>query len=93
MFEQLDLVITAGDEEAARKFLVDHFKEFSPNTQEEITFAFFTRAVNDQTTEIANISDTQKQSGYALRLLLGVQKELENETRIQELQGQLKPKS
>ena len=47
IFEDLLVLIKAGDQEKTENFLVEHFKEFPEEMQREIVFTFLGEAADD----------------------------------------------
>lgn len=56
LYNSFIALIESGDEDAAKKFLIDHLNDFPEETRKEIAFAFFVEAVNKE----AVISEAQK---------------------------------
>jgi hypothetical protein len=46
---QLEKLIEVGDEKAVRAFVIEHIKEFPEETRNQIIFAFFTEAMENDT--------------------------------------------
>ncbi|PIR83767.1 hypothetical protein COU18_03795 [Candidatus Kaiserbacteria bacterium CG10_big_fil_rev_8_21_14_0_10_51_14] len=87
--KQFDTLVQAGDEKAARAFLVENLQEFPQDMREKIILAFFAEAAVTQADEIGAKADIQKEGADALDILSQARAELENAQRITELQDQL----
>ena len=48
LYQQFYSVVQSGDEDAAKRFLIEHFTEFDEDVQGELLSAFFEEAVEDR---------------------------------------------
>lgn len=64
MEKQLEALIEGGDEQALRRFVVDHFTEFPPEAQQEFAVELFTEAL-----ENARIEQTKEDIAGAIESL------------------------
>ena len=83
--EEFMKVVEAGDEAAARTFLIDHLKEFPPDMQDAITVAFLEEALVKKNTEDGLISDFQTKGLAALDVLGKAKEELEKHAKLAEI--------
>jgi hypothetical protein len=83
-------IVQSGDEPKARKFLVDHFKEFPQATQDVITVAFLEEAVakNNQGEEL--LADFRKKGLATLKALGQAGEELEKRAKLAEIKENIK---
>ncbi len=93
LFKELDAnlekLIDAGDESAARQYLVDHYIDFPLDVQDKIAFAFFTEAVDAAEEEDAVVSAVQEEGISIMRFLSQVKREIADAQRVNTLRAQL----
>lgn len=85
----LEQLIESGDEQAARKFLTDHYIDFPLDVQDKIAFAFFTEAVDQAEEEEAVVESVQTHGIDIMRFLAQTKREIATAQRINTLHAQL----
>ncbi len=83
LYNQFYAVVQKGDEEAAKAFIVEHFKEFPEAVQDKITFAFFEDALDKSVEEDGQMADFKGKGLEILEALGDVKKALEEEKKMQ----------
>jgi hypothetical protein len=82
-------VVACGDEEAARKFLVDNLKQFPQDVQNKIISAFFEEALSKRSSGLHAVADFQKEGLRAINDLEQGKKKLEDKERLLNLKDSI----
>lgn len=77
------------DEVGAKKFLMDNFKKFPEDVQDELTFSFFEEALKESTKGVKEIADMQKEGEQSLSQISKAKKVLEDQIKIRDLKSKL----
>ncbi len=78
-----------GDEAGARQFLIDNLQKFPEEVQEKITFAFFEEALMEETKDVKEIAEMQKEGLEAMSQIDKAKKILEDQIKIKDLKAKL----
>ena len=89
LYEEFLRLAEAGDENAARAFLTDRYKDFPEEMQEKVMFAFFSEAVTKRAAEIEGVTKIQQEGMEMLTKLIAEKKKLEDQLRIDDLKKTL----
>ena len=88
LYQQFADILEGGDEPVARKFLVDHIKEFPEDVQASIMMLFFEEALSHANAEL-DIMDMQKQGLERLDFLKKTESVLQDKLKTLKLEKQL----
>lgn len=61
LLEQLKAMIANGSEQEVRAFVVEHFKEFPEETQQELAVELFSQAMSNDLAERERIAELKKE--------------------------------
>jgi hypothetical protein len=78
-----------GDEQGARAFLIDNLQKFPEEIQDQLTFAFFEEALMDETKDIKEIAEIQKQGLDTINQIEKAKRILEDNIKIKNLRSNL----
>ena len=82
-------VVETGDEAAARRFIIDHLKEFPKDAQEKMITAFFVDAVGKAADQIDDKTELQKEALAAFSGIEKAEKKLVDEKKKADLKAEL----
>ncbi|MDD5068555.1 MAG: hypothetical protein PHS53_04050 [Candidatus Pacebacteria bacterium] len=89
LYKKFLAVANTEGEDAARKFLTDHFSDFPEDIQSKITSAFFEESLQDEALEKKQITGIQTEALDAMSQLEKMKRVLEDALRIKNLQSEL----
>jgi len=89
LYNKLNELIAAGDEAAARAFLVEHLKEFPEDVRKKIVFEFFAEAVDAKIDADSNKARIQKQGMAALKDIGDAEEALKSKDKISNIRSSL----
>ena len=90
LYDNLSLVMQEGDEEKAKRFLIDNFKSFPEENQKEITAAFVVEAIENEADRINAVTEMQKQGLSTIANLEKIKSNLEGKLKALDIEEQLK---
>ena len=90
LMEEFSEVIARGNEDAARKFLVDNLKKFPQDVQDKIIGAFFEEALSKRTDGLHAVADFQKEGLEAVNDLEQGKRQLEDKQKLLDLKEGIK---
>jgi hypothetical protein len=89
LYDQFMVYVDKGDEEGAKKFLIDNLQKFPEDVQDKITFAFFEEAIKSEAEDIKNIGEMQREGLDAMGKIDKAKKILEDQKRVEDLRSGL----
>ncbi|HVY36020.1 MAG TPA: hypothetical protein VG982_01970 [Candidatus Paceibacterota bacterium] len=85
LYNQFKAFVDAGDEKGARAFLAEHINEFPEDIRDNIAFAFFEEAVQNDTEGIVENAQIQQEGAHLLEELDKVEAMLEDAKKATEI--------
>lgn len=85
LLDQFLAVVNEGDEEKARKFLLEHLKEFPEESRSAIITAFVEDAVAKQTEDDSLIAGLKSEGLETARAMTAFKKEAEKKAKLDEI--------
>jgi len=89
LYNKLMELVDAGDEQAAKDFLIEHIKEFPEDVRNKIIFEFFEDAVDQQIENSTNKAEIQKQGLEALKEIGKAEDSLKDEKKAADVRAKL----
>lgn len=88
LYNQFLDVVEKGTEEEAKKFLVDHFRDFPEHLQKEIVFAFFEEGLQ-KASDGERVVAAQRLVAEGIQAMGRVRTKIEDQIKIAAVQEQL----
>lgn len=89
LYDELAHLVETGDVDAIQSFLLDNIADFPEEIQQKIAFSAFEVAVSEEAETVGGIDEIQEKLLEALTVIDGVEEEIENQERIDELKKEL----
>ena len=89
LYNQFLTFVEKSDEEGARKFLLDNFKDFPEDVQDKLTLIFFEEALHAEASLIKDRAEVQKEGLEVISQIEKAKKILEDKTKESELRKKL----
>jgi hypothetical protein len=83
-------VVARGNEEDARKFLVNNLKQFPQDVQDKLIIAFFEEALSKKASGLHAVADFQKEGLEAINDLEHGKRQLEEKQKLLDLKESIK---
>ncbi len=83
--EAFENIVNTGDEAQARKFIIDHLKEFPEKMQDSLTVAFLEEALAKKNAEDNFLLEFQKEGVSTLDTLEKAKQDLEKSSKLAEI--------
>jgi hypothetical protein len=90
LMKEFSEVVARGNEEDARKFLVDNLKKFPEDVQEKIVGAFFEEALSKKAEGLHTVADFQKEGLDAINDLEQGKRQLQDKQKLLDLKESIK---
>ncbi len=90
LMKEFSEVVARGNEEDARKFLVDNLKKFPQDVQDKIIGAFFEEALSRKASGLNAVADFQKDGLSAVNNLEQGKRQLEDKQKLLDLKKSIK---
>jgi len=90
LMKEFSEVVARGNEEDARRFLVDNLKKFPQDVQDKIITAFFEEALSKKANGLRAVADFQKEGLKAVNDLEQGKRKLEDKQKLLDLKESIK---
>ena len=85
LFQGFTELLQKGDEVGARKFLIEHLKEFPQDIQDTIIGEFVEEAIMKKASDDKAVADFEGSAGEAITVLAKMKREIEKKIKLAEI--------